>query len=115
MNRFISFFPVFPRKCEKSDAATSKLARKSVIHVTQRLNIFLSWSRKAGNIALAGVTQWVEQQPANRKVASLIPSQGMCPGCGPGPTSGHARGSQSMYLSQTDVALPLFLPPFPSL
>ena len=33
--------------------------------------------------ALAGVAQWIEQQPANQRVASLIPSQGTCLGCRP--------------------------------
>ena len=28
------------------------------------------------NIALAGVAQWIEHQPANQRVAGLIPSQG---------------------------------------
>ena len=34
-------------------------------------------------MALAGVAQWIELQPANQRVASLIPSQGTCLGCGP--------------------------------
>ena len=34
--------------------------------------------------ALAGVAQWIEHQPVNQRVASLIPSQGTCPGCRPG-------------------------------
>ena len=35
--------------------------------------------------ALAGVAQWIERRPANQKVASLIPSEGTCLGCEPGP------------------------------
>ena len=35
--------------------------------------------------ALAGVAQWIEQRPVNQRVISLIPSQGTCLGCGPGP------------------------------
>ena len=35
--------------------------------------------------ALAGVAQWTECQPANQRVAGLIPSQGTCLGCWPGP------------------------------
>ena len=35
--------------------------------------------------ALAGVAQWIECGPANRRVAGLIPSQGTRLGCGPGP------------------------------
>ena len=36
-------------------------------------------------VALAGVAQWVGRCPANQKVASSIPSQDTCLGCGPGP------------------------------
>ena len=39
-------------------------------------------------ITLAGVAQWVEHQPANQKVTGLIPSQGTCLGCRPGPCLG---------------------------
>ena len=39
--------------------------------------------RKEGQ-ALASVVQWIECQLANQRVASLIPSQGTCLGCGPG-------------------------------
>ena len=35
--------------------------------------------------ALAGVASWIEQWSANQRVTSLIPSQGTCLGCGPGP------------------------------
>ena len=35
--------------------------------------------------ALAGVAQWIEHQPENQRVAGLIPSQGTCLDCGPGP------------------------------
>ena len=35
--------------------------------------------------ALAGVTQWIERQPVNKKVTGSIPSQGTCLGCGTGP------------------------------
>ena len=37
------------------------------------------------NIALAGVVQWTEHRSANQNVSGSIPSQGTCPGCGPGP------------------------------
>ena len=36
-------------------------------------------------LALAGVAQWIEHGPANRKVVGSIPSQGTCLGCGPCP------------------------------
>ena len=58
---------------------------------------------------LAGVAQWIECRPANQRVAGLIPSQGTCLGCGPGPQLGvHERQPH------IDVSLPLFLLPFPS-
>ena len=54
--------------------------------------------------ALAGVDQWIERWPVNQRVASLIPSQGMCLDCGPGPQLGvHERQPH------IDVSLPLFL------
>ena len=40
---------------------------------------------KKKSVALAGVAQWIEHQPANQIVACSIPSQGTCLGCGPGP------------------------------
>ena len=36
-------------------------------------------------VALAGVSQQIECHPVNQRVAGLIPSQGTCLGCGPGP------------------------------
>ena len=60
------------------------------------------------NPALAGVAQWIECRPADRGVAGLIPSQGTCLGCGPGPQLGRER-------QPIAISLLLFLPPFPSL
>ena len=36
-------------------------------------------------MALAGVAQWIENWTVKQSVTSLIPSQGTCLGCGPGP------------------------------
>ena len=59
-------------------------------------------------MALAGVAQWIECWPADQRVASSIPSQGTCLGCGPDPQRGaHERQAH------IDVSLPLFLPPSP--
>ena len=44
--------------------------------------------RKSELIALACVAQWIERWPANEKVSQLIPSQGTCLDCGPGPWLG---------------------------
>ena len=38
-----------------------------------------------GKDALAGVAQWVEDQPVNQRVVGSIRSQGTCLGCRPGP------------------------------
>ena len=64
---------------------------------------------KTPRLALAGMAQWVECQPANQKVTSLIPSQGTCLGCRPGPHLVVCKRQPHI-----DVSLPLFLPPFPS-
>ena len=59
--------------------------------------------------ALAGVAQWIECRSVNQRLASLIPHQGTCLACGPGPQLVvHERQPH------IDVSLPLFLPPFPS-
>ena len=39
-------------------------------------------------LALTGVAQWIERQPVNQRVTGLIPSQGTCVGCRPGPQYG---------------------------
>ena len=41
--------------------------------------------------ALAGVAQWVGSCTANQKVTSLIPSQGTCLDCEPGPQLGACK------------------------
>ena len=56
--------------------------------------------------ALASVAQWIEHWPAHWKVASLIPSQGTCLGCGPGPQLGVRERQPHIEVS---------LPPFPFL
>ena len=47
----------------------------------------ISKNRKK-SLARAGVAQWIECQPENQRAAGLIPSQGTCLGCGPGPQLG---------------------------
>ena len=42
------------------------------------------YSIKKNTMALAGVAQWTEYQPANQRVTGSIPSHGTCLGCGPG-------------------------------
>ena len=61
-------------------------------------------------LALGGVAQWIEHRLANQRVASLIPSQGTCLGCRPGPQQGVHKRQRHI-----DTSLPLFLPAFPSL
>ena len=71
--------------------------------------------------SLPGVAQWIEHQPAKRKVTGSIPSQGTCLGCGPGPQEGvcerqltavslaHRRFSLSLSLFSLSPSLPLSL------
>ena len=65
--------------------------------------------RKRKRWALAGVAQWIDRQPANQGVTSSIPGQGTCRGHGPCLRFGVCKSQP------TDVFLPLFLPPSPSL
>ena len=60
---------------------------------------------KMPGVAVAGVAQWIECQPANQKVASSIPSQGICLGCGPG----------SQLEACERQLVDVFLPSFPTL
>ena len=65
---------------------------------------------KKSKSALAGVAQWTGHGPANQRFASLIPSQGTCLGCGPGPQLGAHKRQPHI-----NVSLPLFLLHFPFL
>ena len=47
-------------------------------------------------LALAGVAQWIECWPVNRKVAGSIPNQGTCLGWGPVPSGGGVRGNHTL-------------------
>ena len=76
--------------------------------IAQCLEMFYNILMKFIFLALAGVAQWIQCWPVNQRVAGLIPSQGKCLVCGPGPQWGmHERQPH------IDVSLPLFLPPFP--
>ena len=62
---------------------------------------------------------WIEHQPANQSVASLIPSQGTCLGCGSGAQQGVCERqlidvsiAHPCFSSNINVSLPLFLFPF---
>ena len=58
-----------------------------VVMVTQQYECtWYHWTvhLKIVKMALAGVAQWIECQPANQRVAGLIPSQSTCLGCGLG-------------------------------
>ena len=39
-------------------------------------------------LSLVGVAEWIKYRPVNQRVAGLIPSQGTCLGCRPGPQYG---------------------------
>ena len=72
-------------------------------HVTgTSVNIY-----KKEETALAGAAQWMERWPANQRVASLIPSQGTCLACRPGPQlGGHARGNHTLMFLSFSFSLP---------
>ena len=48
---------------------------------------------------MARVAQWIEHGPVNQRVISLIPSQGTCLGCGPGPQLGAHEGQPHIDVS----------------
>ena len=52
------------------------------------------------NTTLAGVAEWIERLPVNWKVTGLIPGQGTCPGCRPGPQMGVCK-RQPIHVSLT--------------
>ena len=60
--------------------------------------------------ALAGVAQWIECWPVNKRVAGLIPGQGTYLGCRPSPQLGEHKRHPYVY-----VSLPLCLSPVSSL
>ena len=53
---------------------------------------------KRRSLPVAGVAQWIEHLPANRKVTGSIPNQGTCLGFGLGPSWG-AREKQPIDVS----------------
>ena len=112
-------------QCDSLSGHMPRLQAQSLVGACARGNrlsfsltsIFLSISSslpsfffKNKKIALAGVAQWIECWPVKQRVPGLIPSQGTCLGCRPGPQWGAHERQPHM-----DVSLPLFLPPSPSL
>ena len=73
---------------------------------------YLDISRYLKNLraALAGVGQWVGPCPTKQKVAGLIPGQGTCLGCGPGPHLGHMPEATDWCFSLTLTFLFLSFP-----
>ena len=68
-----------------------------------------------GMTSLAAVAQWTECWPVNQRVTGLIPEQGTCLSCGPGPQMGvHRRQPIDVSLAHP-CFFPCFLPPSPSL
>ena len=61
-------------------------------------------------LGLASVALWVECWPENQGVAGLIPSQGTCLGCGPGPQ----LTGKPINVSFTHPCFSPSLLPFPS-
>ena len=57
-------------------------------------------------LALAGVVQWIEHQPANKRVMGSIPSQGTSLGCRLGPQWGHGRDNHTLMFLSFSFSLP---------
>ena len=65
---------------------------------------------KSTRQALTGVAQWIEHQPVNQRVTGLIPSQGTCLGCRPGPQQGVCKRQPHIDVSLSlSTSLPLYL------
>ena len=76
------------RQGQQPSAAPRPLAVLPLLptcHLSPVRVLCLLTTLKWNPFALAGVAQWIECQPANQEVDGLIPSQGTCLGCGPGP------------------------------
>ena len=56
-----------------------------LISVSQPTIAYSFLQIKKRGLSLAGVAQWVERWTANQSIAGLIPNQGTCLGCRPGP------------------------------
>ena len=61
---------------------------------------------KKMELALAGVAQWSDCWSAKQRVASLIPSQGTCLGCGPGAQLGAFPEATTHWCFSPSFSLP---------
>ena len=59
---------------------------------------------------MAGVTQWIEHQPANQRVAGSIPSQAYAWVAGRVHNKGHTRGNHTLMFLSISFSLPAPLP-----
>ena len=81
---------------------------KSLVNDCALVTVIIRKAIKRPYLALDGVVQWIEYQPANQSVAVWIPSQGTCLGCRLGPQLGVCE-------RQPHIDVSLSLPPFLSL
>ena len=82
------------------------------MNAASRQLLFRSDFLQSSAQALTGVAQWITRPPANQRVAGgSVPGQRTCLGCGPS-LVGVCKGQ---ITDVSDLSLPLFLPPFPSL
>ena len=77
-------------RTEATECRRGHTAVPSLFGGSSPLCLPLTWAQTWEG-ARAGVAQWTECRPANRKVASLMPSQSTGLGCGPGPLLGGMR------------------------
>ena len=105
-NQWISFI-ILPN--EKSDDHFNRCGIGLLLFFTY-IWIYVSFIKKKEKQAVAGVGYWVECQPVNQKITSLIPGQGTCLGCRPGPQLGCLWEATSWCFSPSlSLSLPLSL------
>ena len=67
-----------------TDIKTPQVYRANLVFFMYDMICLILWNRRDIS-ALASAIQWIEHWPANKGITGLIPSQGTCLGCGPGP------------------------------
>ena len=76
--------------CNAHNCLLLKMSSKSISdfftpEINKNIIVLANVQLKLVMLSLAGMAQWIEGRPTNQSVTCLIPSQGTCLGCGPGP------------------------------
>ena len=70
---------------QNGDFSLCRMVPNQLSHTSQSFTPHFRGKQTIKTEAVAGVAQWIEFQPANQRVVSLIPSRGSCLGCRPRP------------------------------